>query len=343
MTRIALLGAGRIGRVHARAVGATRGAALVAVADPVAGAAAEVASLHGAEVRTIDAIEASDDVDAVLVCTPTDTHADLIERFARAGKACFCEKPVDLSMARVRACLEVVEATGTTLMIGFQRRFDPDFRALKDVIDTGRIGAVEMVTLTSRDPGPPPHEYIARSGGIFRDMTIHDFDVARWLLGEEVESVQAVGSVLTDPAIRDLGDFDSATVLLVTGSGRQCTITNARRAAYGYDQRIEVHGSLGAVSAGNHRQANIEVATRDGYSRPPLLDFFMTRYAAAYAAEIAAFADAVANGAPVPTTGRDGLMALALAEAARRAAGEGRVVPLAEVLDDAGRPAPSIA
>ena len=336
MTRIALLGAGRIGRVHARAVGATPGARLVAVSDPVTGAADEIAAAHGAEVRSVEAVEASDDVDAVLVCTPTDTHADLIERFARAGVAVFCEKPVDLSIARVRACLDVVESTGTTLMIGFQRRFDPDFRALKDVIDTGRIGEVEMVALTSRDPGPPPPDYIRRSGGLFRDMTIHDFDVARWLLGEEIDTVQAVGSVLTDPRIGELGDFDSANVLLACASGRQCTIANTRRAVYGYDQRIEVHGSLGAVSAENHRRANIEVAGPDGYSRPPLLDFFMTRYAAAYAAEIAAFVDAVAHGAPVPTTGRDGLAALALAEAAQRAATERRVVPLSEVLDDAG-------
>ena len=332
MIRIAILGAGRIGRVHARAVAVTPGAALVAVADPVESAAREVVAAHGGELRSVEAIEAADDVDAVLVCTPTDTHADLIERFARAGLAVFCEKPVDLSIPRVRACLDVVEATGATLMIGFQRRFDPDFRALKDVIDAGRIGDVEMVTLTSRDPGPPPADYIRRSGGLFRDMTIHDFDVARWLLGEEIVTVQAVGSVLTDPGIAELGDIDSANVLMATASGRQCTITNTRRAAYGYDQRIEVHGSLGAVSAENHRQANIEIATRDGYARPPLLDFFMTRYTAAYAAEIAAFVDAVANGAPVPTTGRDGLMALVLAEAARRAADEGRAVRVDEVL-----------
>lgn len=337
MIRIAILGAGRIGRVHARAVASTPGASLVAVADPIEAAAREVASAHGAEVRGIDAIEAAGDVDAVLVCTPTDTHSDLIERFARAGKAVFCEKPIDLSLERVRACLATVEETGTTLMVGFQRRFDPDFRALKDVIDTGRIGTVEMVTLTSRDPGPPPADYIRRSGGLFRDMTIHDFDVARWLLGEEVETVQAAGSVLTDPAIRELGDFDSANVLLVTASGRQCTITNTRRASYGYDQRIEVHGSLGAVSAMNHREANIEIATVDGYARPPLLGFFMTRYTAAYAAEIRAFVEAVANGAPVPTTGRDGLMALALAEAAQRAAVESRTVRVDEVLGPDGK------
>ena len=334
MLRIAILGAGRIGRVHARAVGQVPGAALVAVSDPVAEAAEAVVAEHGGEARSIDAIEAADDVDAVLVCTPTDTHADLIERFARAGKAVFCEKPIDLSIDRVRACLGVVEATGATLMIGFQRRFDPDFRALRAVIDAGTVGEVEMVALTSRDPGPPPHEYLRRSGGIFRDMTIHDFDVARWMLGEEPVSVQAVGSVLTDPEIAEIGDFDSVNVLLVTASGRQCTIANTRRATYGYDQRIEVHGSLGAVSAGNRHAANIEVATATGYARPPLVDFFMERYATAYAAEIRAFVEAVAGGSPVPTTGADGLAALALAEAATRAATEGRAVEVAEVLGD---------
>nr|MCU0909144.1 Gfo/Idh/MocA family oxidoreductase [Paracoccaceae bacterium] len=187
--RFGVLGAGRIGQVHARAVASVPGARLVAVADPVAEAAARVADTWGCDIRTIDAIAASGDIDAVIICTPTDTHADLIEQFARAGKAVFCEKPVDLSLARVRDCLAVVKNTKATLMVGFNRRFDPDFRALKDAIDAGTIGRVEMVTITSRDPGPPPGDYIKRSGGIFRDMTIHDFDVARWLLGEEVEAV----------------------------------------------------------------------------------------------------------------------------------------------------------
>ena len=329
---LGVLGAGRIGQVHARAVDCVAGAELVAIADPVAEAAQKVVDAYGGDVCTIDEIEGSDDIAAVLICTPTDTHADLIERFVRAGKAVFCEKPVDLRVDRVKRCLATVEAEGGTLMVGFQRRFDPDFRALKRAIDDGRIGDVEMVTLTSRDPEPPPYDYIARSGGIFRDMTIHDFDVARWLLGEEVETVQAAASVLVDPRIGELGDFDSVNVILTTGSGKQCTITNTRRATYGYDQRIEVHGSKGSVSAENHRQARIELASSEGYRRPPLLDFFMTRYIAAYAAEIAAFVEAVASGGPAPTTGHDGLMALALAEAALMSVTDGRAVRLAEVM-----------
>ncbi|NCO20759.1 MAG: inositol 2-dehydrogenase [Rhodobacterales bacterium] len=330
--RFATLGAGRIGQVHAGAIASVPGATLVAVADPVAAAAAHVRDTFGAELRSIDAIAASRDVDAVVICTPTDTHADLIERLVTAGKAVFCEKPVDLSLARVKACLAHVDAAKGTLMVGFQRRFDPDFNALKSAIDAGRIGAVEMVTLTSRDPGAPPVDYIKRSGGIFRDMTIHDFDVARWLLGEEVAHVQAAASVLTDPAIGAAGDFDSANVILTTASGKHCTITNTRRATYGYDQRIEVHGSLGSVSAHNTHTARIEIADADGYHRPPLLDFFMSRYTAAYAAEIAAFVHCVNTGAPTPTTGHDGMMALALAEAALLSVAEGRRVAMSELV-----------
>lgn len=324
--RFGILGAGRIGKVHARAVAATTGAALVAVSDPMEAAAKEVARDYGCAIRSIDEIAAAGDIDAVVICTPTDTHADLIEKFVRAGKHVFCEKPVDLDVARVKAALATVKAEGGTLMVGFNRRFDPDFMALKSAIDAGRVGEVEMITITSRDPGAPPAEYIKVSGGIFRDMTIHDFDVARWLLGEEVETVYAAASVLTDPKIGELGDYDSATVVLRTASGKQCTISNSRRASYGYDQRIEVLGSKGLVSARNTHEANIELADGAGFSRPPLLNFFMTRYTAAYANEIAAFCKAVADGTPTPTTGEDGLKALELAEAALTSARTGAVV-----------------
>ena len=287
--RFAVLGAGRIGQVHASAIGSIPEASLVAVADPLVDAAVSVSTKYGCEIRTIEEIETAHDIDAVVICTPTDTHADLIERFCRASKAVFCEKPIDLSLERVKKCLGVVSQTNGTLMIGFQRRFDPDFRALKRALDEGAIGNIEMVTLTSRDPGPPPYEYIERSGGIFRDMTIHDFDVARWLLDEEVVSVQAAASVLVDQKIGELGDFDSVNVILTTASGKQCAITNSRRATYGYDQRIEVHGSSGSLFVENHRQSRVEIADGVGYHRPPLLNFFMTRYTAAYANEISAF------------------------------------------------------
>jgi myo-inositol 2-dehydrogenase/D-chiro-inositol 1-dehydrogenase len=330
--RFGVLGAGRIGQVHARAIASVEGAELVAVFDPVPAAAEAVRSKYGCDIRSLKSIIEADDIDAVAICTPTDTHADLIERLAQAGKAVFCEKPIDLSLPRVKACLQVVEEMDATLMLGFNRRFDPDFEALHAAVAAGQIGDVEMVTITSRDPGAPPYGYIQVSGGIFRDMTIHDFDVARWMLGEEVESVQAAASVLVDPKIGELGDYDSVNVILRTASGKQCVITNSRHAAYGYDQRIEVLGSKGVASAHNTHEANIEIATADGYRRPPLLNFFMTRYTAAYAAEIAHLVEALATNSQPRTTGQDGLMALALAEAALLSVAQGRVVRLDEVL-----------
>jgi myo-inositol 2-dehydrogenase/D-chiro-inositol 1-dehydrogenase len=334
--RFGLLGAGRIGKVHARAITGNPDARLVAVADAIAPTAEALAAAYGAKVRGIEAIEAAADVDAVVICTPTDTHADLIERFARAGKAIFCEKPIDLDVARVEACLKVVEEVGARLMVGFNRRFDPHFRAVRKAIDDGAVGAVEMVNIVSRDPGAPPLDYVRRSGGIFRDMTIHDFDMARWLLGEEPVAVSAHAAVLTDQAIGEAGDFDSVNVLLETASGKQAAISNSRRATYGYDQRVEVLGSAGMVAAENQREVSIEVATGAGFTRPPLLDFFMTRYTAAYAAEIAAFVEGLQGGAALSPSGRDGLLALALADAALRSATEGRKVQVAQVLEQGG-------
>ena len=330
--RFGLLGAGRIGKVHAKAVTGNPAAKLVAVSDAMPAAAQAIADQYGCDVRTIDAIAAAKDIDAVVICTPTDTHADLIEQFVKAGKAVFCEKPIDLSLARVKQCLEVVRAHKGTLMVGFNRRFDPHFQAVRGEIDKGTIGDVEMVTITSRDPGAPPVDYIKRSGGIFRDMTIHDFDMARFLLGEEVSEVSAMAAVLVDPGIGQAGDSDSVQVMLKTASGKMAVISNSRRATYGYDQRIEVHGSGGSVAAENQRPVSIEVATGAGYTRPPLHDFFMTRYTEAYAAEIAAFIDAMGGKAKASPSGEDGLLALALAEAALKSVAEGRVVKMSEVL-----------
>jgi len=326
--RFGVLGAGRIGKVHAKAVSANPNAKLVAVADAFADAATALASQYGAEVRSISQIEAASDIDAVVICTPTDTHADLIERFSRAGKAIFCEKPIDLDSERVEACLKVVDEAGAKLMVGFNRRFDPHFMAVRAAIDAGKIGDVEMVTITSRDPGAPPVDYIKRSGGIFRDMTIHDFDMARFLLGAEVTSVSAHAAVLVDPAIGEAGDFDSVTVILETAKGQQAVISNSRRATYGYDQRIEVHGSEGVVSAENQRPVSIEIANCDGYTRPPLHDFFMTRYTEAYANEIAAFIAAIEQGAAISPSGTDGLIALQLADAALESVRTGKRITL---------------
>ncbi len=330
--RFGLLGAGRIGKVHAKAVSGDAGAKLVAVADAMAPAAQAIADQYGCEVRSIDAILAAKDIDAVVICTPTDTHADLIEAFAKAGKAVFCEKPIDLSLDRVKACLKVVRDTKAVLMVGFNRRFDPHFMAVKAEITKGTLGDVEMVTITSRDPGAPGLDYIGRSGGIFRDMTIHDFDMARFLLGEEVAEVSAMAAVLVDPAIGKAGDSDSVQVMLKTATGKMALISNSRRATYGYDQRIEVHGSLGAATAENQRPFMIEVASKLGYTRPPLHDFFMTRYTEAYAAEIASFIAAVGGKGKASPSGEDGLAALALAEAALKSVAEGRTVKMSEIL-----------
>lgn len=330
MISVGVLGAGRIGQIHARNVAAHPKARLVAVTDVSAEAAGNLAKATGAAVKpSSDDIIADKAVDAVLICTPTDTHADLIEQAARAGKAVFCEKPVDLSAARVRACLATVASAGTQLMIGFNRRFDPNFDALKQRLAAGEIGAPEIVTIISKDPSPPPVSYIARSGGLFRDMMIHDLDLARYLLGEEPVEISAMAAALVDPAIGAAGDVDSAVVSLKTASGRLCQISNSRRATFGYDQRIEVHGALGMLRAHNVPLTTVEKAGAAGFTTEPALPFFLERYAAAYRAEIDAFIEGVLSGAMLQPTGIDGLKALELADAATESAKSGKTVRLA--------------
>lgn len=328
---IGLLGAGRIGKVHAAAIAATPGAQLVAVADAFPDPARELAEAYGTTVRTTDEIIGDPEIDAVFITTPTDLHADLIEQAAAVGKRIFCEKPIDLDVARVRECLAVVAETGAVLMVGFNRRFDPNFRDARQRIADGAIGDVEMVSIISRDPGPPPLAYLERSGGLFRDMAIHDFDMARFLLGEEPVAVTAVGSVLVDPAIGEVPDVDSAAITLVTASGKLAQISNSRRAAYGYDQRIEVLGSKGMVRAENIHESTVELAGSGGFTKPPLMNFFLERYTEAYQIEVAAFVDAATGRAEIPSTGDDGLRALVLAEAAARSHLERRTVEVSEI------------
>ena len=333
MIRIGLLGAGRIVRIHARNVTEADNEALFSVADADATTAQALATQTGARVDGVEAVIGASDVDAVFICTPTTTHADLIEAAAQAGKAVFCEKPVDLSSERIRSCLAVVAEAGVPLMIGFNRRFDPNFAALKRRIGEGAIGAVELVTILSRDPAPPPPDYVASSGGLFRDMMIHDFDMARFLLGEDPVEVHAVGSSLVDPAIAAAGDVDTAAVMLKTPTGKIAQISNSRRATYGYDQRIEVHGSQGLIRAGNVHETTVELATSAGFRTDPVQHFFLERYAEAYRAELRAFLDAVASGRVPSPSGEDGLRAQILADAATDAARTGRAVRL----DAAGR------
>lgn len=326
--KIGLLGAGRIGRIHGGNIAAHPRADLAAVADADAASAQRLAAAAGATISAVDAIIAAPDIDAIVICTPTDTHADLIERAVRAGKAVFCEKPVDLSAARIRACLDVVRAANGKLMVGFNRRFDPSFGALRRRVAAGEIGNVELVTILSRDPAPPPLGFVERSGGLFRDMMIHDLDMARLLLGEEPVEVHGVGACLVDPAIGKAGDVDTAAVMLKTASGKIAQISNSRRATYGYDQRIEVHGSLGLLAAGNHRATTVEHASADGHTRDPILPFFLERYADAYRLELDAFVNAVLDGTPLAPSGEDGLRAQLLADAATEAAKTGHPVRL---------------
>ena len=328
MLSIGLLGAGRIGRIHGGNVAAHGKARLAAIADADAQAAKSLAQTTGAKVAGIEEILADREIGAVVICTPTPTHADLIERAVDARKAVFCEKPVDLDSARIETCLARVQAASGLLMVGFNRRFDRSFADLRQRIDSGAVGEVELVTILSRDPAPPPLAYVKSSGGLFRDMMIHDFDMARFLLGEEPVEVHAVGAALVDPNIGKAGDVDTAAVLLKTASGRIAQISNSRRATYGYDQRIEVHGSLGLLAAGNRQATTVTLATGQGYTSDPALPFFLERYAEAYRAELDAFVEAVAGGRPVSPSGEDGLKAQRIADAATRSAETGETVRL---------------
>lgn len=316
MLNIAILGCGRIGQVHARSLRAMADVRLVAVSDAMPAAAQALAASTGAEVRETDAILSAPDIDAVVIGTPTDTHFDQIRSAAKNGKAIFCEKPIDMSVDNIRRLIEVVEAAAVPFLAGFNRRFDPNFAALRKRLRDGAIGPVELLSITSRDPAPPPISYIKSSGGLFRDMMIHDFDMARFLMGEEFTHLHAVGSALVDPAIGAAGDVDTAAVILNTASGRICQISNSRRAAYGYDQRIEVHGASGMLRADNQLETTVEIATDQGFRRDPAQHFFLERYATAYLAEMRAFVDAVTNGTPPDPGLYDGLRAQMLADAA---------------------------
>ena len=328
MIRIAVLGAGRIGRIHAANAAANPRCRLVAVADVVAEAAASLANSTGCEAASDPAATlARADIDAVVIGTPTDTHVALLLEAARRGKAVLCEKPVDLDIRKVADAEAEIARLGARVMVAFNRRFDPGMAAVHRAIAAGAIGTVRQVVITSRDPAPPPLSYIASSGGIFRDMTIHDFDLARWLLGEEPREVFATASTLVDPAIGAAGDFDTLMVLMRTASGRQCHINNSRQCAYGYDQRIEVFGAAGMLLNDNLRPSTLRRYNVDETeAREPLLNFFLERYAEAYRLELDAFLAAIEGGTAMPLTVEDGRRALRLADAAHLSARTGRTV-----------------
>ena len=328
MTDVALFGAGRIGKIHAGNLVRQPGVRLKYVVDVNAAAAGELAQKHGAQVGGAEQVFGDASVTAVVIGSSTDTHAALIQRAAAAKKAIFCEKPVDLSLARARECQKAVADAGVSCLIGFQRRYDPTFAALKERLVAGEIGDPEMLVITSRDPGAPPVDYIKVSGGIFKDMLIHDFDIFRWILGDEAASVYATGSCLTDPVIASAGDIDSTAVTIRTRKGRLAQINTSRRAAYGYDQRFEVLGSKGMLQAGNHAPTEVTAATAVNVSRDKPEHFFLERYRIAYANEMAHFFDALAKRGPMRTSIDDGVRALELAEAATTSWREKRIVDL---------------
>lgn len=324
---VALFGAGRIGKVHAASIKSDPRAQLVAVTDVMEDAAHALAAEHVIKVLTADEILADASIDAILIASSTNTHADLIERGVAAGKAVFCEKPIDLDLQRALKVRAGVAASGKPVMMGFNRRFDPNFATLKAAFVAGEIGKGELLAVTSYDPAPPPVSYIKVSGGLFRDMMIHDFDMCCWLFGLP-EKVTATGSCLVDPAIGEAGDVDTAVVILHYADGRIATIRNSRRAVFGYDQRLELLGSDGMLSVSNQLETTVSKSTTAGVSSAKPQLFFLERYMRAYETEWAAFLDALTNGTAMPATVQDGVNALALAEAANLSLKAGRTVAL---------------
>ena len=330
---IGIIGAGRIGAVHARTLkGRLPEADLRVIADSRPEAARLLAGELGVGKTAEDHREVLADpaIDAVLICSSTDTHAQMVIDAARSGKHVFCEKPLDLGLARIDEILAAVKKAGVKLQVGFNRRFDPDFKEIRDRVKAGAIGVPQVLRITSRDPAPPPPAFIKRSGGMFLDMSIHDLDMARSIMGD-VEELYASAGVLVDEAIGAAGDVDTAVIALKFESGALGTIDNCRRAAYGYDQRLEVLGSKGMLANANRTPHAVSAHDEQGSRRAPLLNFFMQRYAEAFAAELIAFVQAVRSGKEPPVTGEDGREAVVLAHAALKSAKEKRPVRIEEI------------
>lgn len=332
---IGIIGAGRIGKVHMQSITYNVPTAKVlGITDVFKDGLQELADKYGIE-KVYDNYKemlADKDVDAVLVCSSTDTHADISIEAAKAGKHVFCEKPVDLTPEKVQAVIDAVAQAGVKLQVGFNRRFDHNFAHVKNLINDGKVGNLELIKITSRDPEPPPAEYAAVSGGMFLDMTIHDFDMARFLAGSDVTEVYASATCLVDPAIGQAGDVDTAIINLKFENGALGVIDNSRRAAYGYDQRIEVFGSLGAAMASNDTPTNVTIMNSDGVTTDKPLYFFLERYMQSFRDEMVQFVDAVLNDKPTPTTGNDGLNSILVALAAKKSVKEGRPVKISEIM-----------
>lgn len=334
MVGMALLGCGRIGRMHAENIARNPSASLVAAYDVHAPSAQSVAEATGARaVPDLDAVLGDSRVDAVLIASATDTHADLIEKAARAGKAIFCEKPIDLSLERVERCAAVLKEHPVPVQIGFNRRFDPGHRAAREALRGGEIGDLHQVIVTSRDPELPPRSYLEAAGGLLRDMTIHDFDIARYMLGEEPVEVFAVIGALIDPELgRELDEVDTAMIVMRTAGGTMCQINNSRTAVYGYDQRIELLGRSGMLISGNRKPHEMRrFSGQATETAAPYLYFFIERYREAFLAELDSFIAAIGAGSEPEVGFEDGRKALILAEAAYRSVETGRMVKVSEI------------
>lgn len=335
VVNIGIIGAGRIGRVHADAL--TRripDAKVLAIADVNEAAATTAAAEFGIPQASSDhhAILSDGSIDAVVICSSTDTHSQFITEAAQAGKHIFCEKPIDFDLARIDAALAAVDQAGVKLQIGFNRRFDPNHVRVKRAVESGEIGTPHLLHIISRDPAPPPLAYIRVSGGIFLDMTIHDFDMARFLIGSEVEEIYAAAGVMVDPAIGEAGDVDTAMITLKFDNGVIGVIDNSRQAVYGYDQRVEVFGSKGAATTANWYPNAVTISDGDSVRRDLPLNFFMDRYTESYVAEMRAFIDMIVNDKPSPVTGREGRVPVVMGLAARKSYLENRPVRLDEII-----------
>jgi len=333
--KLGIIGAGRIGRVHAESVTFhIPDAEVVAVADPFITAEGKqfFNSIGINEIlNDYHKILENKEINSVLICSSTDTHAEITIAAAKAGKNIFCEKPIDLDIKRIKETLKAVEKSGVKFQVGFNRRFDRNFKALKNSVVDGKIGKVHIVKITSRDPAPPPVEYIRVSGGLFCDMMIHDFDLARFLSGSEVVEVFANGTVLIDDAIGKAGDIDTAIVNLKFANGAIGVIDNSRQAVYGYDQRAEVFGSAGCAAVDNEKPSTAKISTKDSVSEEKPLYFFLERYMQAYAAEVKDFISAIKDGKEVSVGGRDGLNSVIIAKAALKSLKENRPVKISEM------------
>ena len=326
--KFAILGMGRIGKVHADTIQANSNAELAAIHDPMINEIDRLQKRYSCQQMSLDDITNNDQIKGILICTPTDTHVDLIKRFLYTKKAVFCEKPLDLNLRKVKKLVQLVSESKSQVMLGFNRRFDPHFAKLKAHLTKKEIGVIEQITITSRDPNPPTLEYIKQSGGIFKDMAIHDLDMAVFLADEKIHSITALGSNFVSKKIEQAGDYDTATILMRTISGKQISIINSRRATYGYDQRVEVHGSKGSLKVNNPTLSEIELAKEAGTTKDRLHHFFMTRYIDAYKNQIDYFVDCIKKRSMPKPDSYDGYYALYLAENALKSAKTGRTVYL---------------